>query len=396
MSRNAGGACTVYTCAMSVRFSIRETWLPARRALAVLAAVVLLHVLAFDWADRNIEVLRMTDRQPLPIAEVELRPPPAPPPESAPAKKPFKPKPKPRPQHVAPPAPEPAMAADAPDARPDGSDTAAPAAAGGATPKAAAEAGAPAPEVKNTGKDEGASIGQSDEDKSAPVRYKLEFPPSAELKYDVQRVPAGGGNPWYGSGTIDWQHSGDKYQVAGETRFLLFKPLKFTSEGSIDGYGIAPVLYSEKRFNRSETATHFNRDQRGNISFSASQSTYQIKGGEQDLGSAIWEIAAIGRGDRERFVPGAQIDLLVAGSRDADIWSILVVGQEEIEIDHNKTQAWHVARIPPAGSHGRKIDIWLAPQDQWYPVRILQTESSGEYYDMTMTSVSTLPDQVAR
>ena len=376
---------------MSVRISPNKIGLTVRHVLVTLIVVVLLHVLAIDWADHNIQVLRMEDQMPPAIAEVQLPPPPPPAPAPKPKPHPFKPKPKPRPQETPPPAAAPMIAADpAPDTNPDGNTPVAPGngdAASQAMGQCAAAAGDDTPPDKP---------GDTAEDKTAPVHYKVEFPPSAELKYDVAKVPSDGTNPSYGSGTISWQKADGKYQVDGEADVLFLTLLKFTSEGVFDSYGVAPVLYSEKRFRRSETATHFNRDQRNNISFSASTLSYPIKGGEQDTSSVVWELSGIGRGDREKFIPGAQIDLFVAGTRDADIWSILVLGQEEIEIDHNKMQTWHVVRIPRTGSYDRKIDIWLAPQDQWYPVKIRQTEKNGDYFDMTMTSVRALPDQAAR
>ncbi len=394
MSCGTGSVTTVYTNAMSVRISPNKVGLAVRRVFLTLVAVILLHVLAIDWADRNIQVLQTNDQTPPPIVEVQLAPPP-PPPAAEPKPKPhaFKPKPKPRPQQE-PSAPASTIAAEPPpdpNADPGNVPAPMPAADGDAASKPMSQDVASAPDANAQDKPDDKA-----EDKSAPVHYKLEFPPSAELKYDVQKVPGDGGNPSYGSGIISWQNGGGKYQVNGEADVLFFTLIKFTSAGNFDSYGIAPVLYSEKRIRHSETATHFNRDERNNISFSASTLSYPIKGGEQDTSSVVWEISGIGRGDREKFVPGAQIDLFVAGTRDADIWSILVVGQEEIEIDHGKMQTWHVVRIPRTGSYDRKIDIWLAPQDQWYPVKIRQTEKNGDYFDMTMTSVRALPDQAAR
>lgn len=392
-------AATVYTIGMHFRPVSDKTWLTLRRTLIILVAAVLLHALALDWANDHIEVLRGGDDAPPPVTEVQLQPPPPEPEpakQSTPGKVAFKPKPKPRPQTAtAPPAEQDTqMMADTPPAPPvmqappnQDSDQAA---------QAGADASTASKDVSGQNDQAKVNPDEKPEDNTATTRYKVEFPPSAELKYDVEKVPADGGNPSYGSGKITWQNRGGHYQVVGEASVLFFTLLKFTSEGNFDNYGIAPVLYSEKKINRSETATHFNRDDRRNISFSASTLSYPIKGGEQDTGSVIWELSGIGRGDHDKFIPGAQIDLFVAGTRDADIWSILVVGQEQIEIDHNKIPTWHVVRIPRTGSYDRKIDIWLAPQDQWYPVRIRQTEKSGDYFDMTMTSINAAPDQAAR
>jgi hypothetical protein len=360
----------------------------ARRWIIVSIAAVLLHVLALDWANDKIGVPLLRDDNPQPIVMVQLKPPALPAPTAVVA-----PQPKPRPQHhFAPlPAPVPVMADSqpAPEATIEPGPVLMPAESNALATDDQPPVNAPPPDpapsdtARQTVKEE----------KPAPTQtqYRIEFPPSAELKYDVQQVPADGGHPRYGSGMISWHMGDGKYQVTGEADVLFFTLLKFTSEGGFDSYGIAPVLYSEKRFRRSETATHFNRDERNNISFSASSLSYPIKGGEQDLSSVIWELTGIGRGDREKFVPGAQIDLFVAGVRDADIWSILVVGPEDIDVGSGKTQAWHVVRVPRVGSYDKKIDIWLAPQDQWYPVKIRQTEKSGDYVDMTMTSFHPLP-----
>lgn len=226
-------------------------------------------------------------------------------------------------------------------------------------------------------------------EKQSAVHYKVDLPPSAELKYDVQKVPVDGAT-MRGSGKINWQRAGGNYQVIGEVGWLFITALNFKSEGVLDDYGIAPVLYSEKHFRRSETATHFNRDERNSISFSSSTVSYPRQGGEQDRGSIMWQLAGIGRGDREKFVSGAQIDVFVAGVRDGDIWHILVVGQEEIDIGIGKTLAWHVVRTPRAGTYDQKIDIWLAPQYEWYPAKVRYTEKNGDYLDMSLSSLHPL------
>jgi len=398
MSSSAHLPATVYTYAMSLHSTStadpskhgKPSHSVARHWIIVSIAAILLHVLGLDWANNNIGVPLVHDENHPPIAMVELKPPVLPAPTAAVAPRS---RPKPRAQHrfTPLPPPVPAINSDSPPT-PDASASIEPGpvlAAAEPHVEAASEVPANAP-AQTTPAD--ADKQTAKEEKSAPVQYRIEFPPSAELKYDVQQVPADGGHPRYGSGMISWHVGDGKYQVTGEADVLFFTLLKFTSEGGFDSYGIAPVLYSEKRFRRSETATHFNRDERNNISFSASSVSYPIKGGEQDLSSVIWELTGIGRGDREKFVPGAQIDLFVAGVRDADIWSILVVGPEDIDVGSGKTQAWHVVRVPRVGSYDKKIDIWLAPQDQWYPVKIRQTEKSGDYVDMTMTSFHPLPE----
>jgi hypothetical protein len=190
----------------------------------------------------------------------------------------------------------------------------------------------------------------------------------------------------YGRGKINWYSEGNSYTVTGEAAVIFFSVLNFKSEGVIDGSGVAPVIYSEKRFRKSETNTHFHRE-RNTISFSASTAAYPRKGGEQDRASIIWQLAAIGRGDSTAFASDTEIELFVAGVRDAETWRIRVIGEEEIEVGTGKVRAWHVVRIPRPGSYDQKLDIWFAPQQEWYPVKLRYTETNGDFLDMSLSNV---------
>jgi hypothetical protein len=214
------------------------------------------------------------------------------------------------------------------------------------------------------------------------------MPPSAELKYEVQALREG--QTVYGSGKIAWRSGGAGYEVRGEAGVLFFTLLEFGSRGVVDEYGVSPTIYTEKRFRRSETATHFRREE-GLISFSSSTVTYPRRGGEQDRASIVWQLAALGLGEPERFTPGAQIDVFVAGVRDGEAWSMKVLGLEEVDTASGRLQAWHVVRVPRPGSYEQKLDIWLAPERHWYPMRLRWTETNGEYLDMSASSVTPLP-----
>lgn len=213
------------------------------------------------------------------------------------------------------------------------------------------------------------------------------MPPPVELKYDVQALRED--KVVYGSGRIAWRADGERYQVDGEASVLFFSVLHFQSIGAIDAFGVAPELYSEKRFRRPENVTRFERDT-NLIRFTASGASYARAGGEQDRASIVWQLAAIGLGDPGRYTPGATIELLVAGVRNMEPWVIQVIGLEQTDTPAGSIEAWHVVRAPRPGSREQKLDIWLAPQHWWYPMRLRFTESNGEYLDMAVTSVQSL------
>ncbi|MGV8897990.1 MAG: DUF3108 domain-containing protein [Burkholderiaceae bacterium] len=216
------------------------------------------------------------------------------------------------------------------------------------------------------------------------LQQAIDPPPPVLLKYDVQSKKDG--KSVYGSGKISWQTDGNAYAVKGEASVLFFTVLEFRSEGAYDSFGVAPLLYSEKRFRKSATNTHFRSDPKV-VSFSASTLTYPRQGGEQDRASVMWQLAALGRGNSKLFVPGMQIEIMVAGVRDAETWHIRVIGLEQIQLPAGQMAAWHLERQPRAASFDQRIEFWLAPQYQWYPVRLRYTENNGDYLDMAASVI---------
>ena len=222
---------------------------------------------------------------------------------------------------------------------------------------------------------------------AAPAGITVALPPSAEIRYDVQALRDG--KTVYGNGKISWRNQGDGYVIDGDAGVLFFSVLTFRSEGSLNQDGIRPRKYSEKRFRKAETNTHFQRAAQV-ISFSASTEQYPLRGGEQDRASIIWQLAAIGRGDPLQFQTGNALQVFVAGVRDGELWSIAILGTESIEVDGSTLLAWHLQRLPHPGSYDTRVDIWLAPSREWYPVKLRQTERNGDYLDMTMTKITPL------
>lgn len=354
-----------------------------------LLLALLLHAVAFQWANGVIGLPSWRNKSPETIA-VDLKPPlpPAPPQVEQAAPKPA---PKPKLQHLRkrrplpPPPPEQPPAQIAAQPIPEGTETVGD--ESGVTTDAAPLASAQdtvAPAAKEAPVEPATPAAPANNSK----RYKVAPPPPADLEYDVYALREG--QQWHGTGDFRWELSGNHYSVTGEASIrLIFKisVLNFKSEGEIDDFGVAPVLYSEKPFRKSLTNTHF-QHANGKISFSASEATYPYQGGEQDRGSIIWQLAGIGRADASQFAPGTDIDVVVAGNRDADTWHIKVIGQEEIDTGLGRMTAWHVSRAPRPGSYDQAIDIWFAPQREWYPVKVRYTYANGDFLELSASSLT--------
>ena len=361
--------------------------LPSRRRLQtvlVLGLSLLLHLILFDWlSGRHGDsahaalVDKVIVASLLPPAELSTPKPISTPTPAATETKP-KPTPTPRTMRAAKPAPAITETATPPPLAPPSDDAITQTSQISATSSASSST-------------ESTSDGTSDLPKKAAAETMpstmaaLRFapPPSAELKYNVQALRDG--KTVYGSGKISWQANGDRYAIDGEAGVLFFTMLNFKSEGSLDQQGITPLRYSEKRYRKSETNTHFQRDPK-RISFSASTQQYPRNGGEQDRASIIWQLVAIGRADPAQF--GNGLDIFVAGVRDGDTWHVQIVGEEQITVGGESITAWHLLRTPRADSFDATVDIWLAPTRDWYPVKLRQTERNGDYLDMSMSSIT--------
>jgi hypothetical protein len=215
---------------------------------------------------------------------------------------------------------------------------------------------------------------------------KANPPPPAELRFNAVGVRKDG-RSLSGSGTMHWRHDGQRYSLETEITALMFTLAKNRSEGEFGSLGIAPNLYVEKRFGRSETNTHF-QHQSKLISFSASTATIPSNGGEQDRGSWIWQLASLGRGDPGKFEAGLHMEMLVASARGVDAWRIKISGKEQLKLADGEVSTWRLSVIPGAQSFDKQFDLWLAPERQWYPVRLLHEDKSGNRIELSLTKIS--------
>jgi hypothetical protein len=217
--------------------------------------------------------------------------------------------------------------------------------------------------------------------------YRVDLPPSSNLAMDVDRVDADGRH-WTGEADFNWNITPDSYRIKFNVGIrLLFARvnlLELASEGATGDTGFAPSLMTEKRRGRSLTATHFNRND-GSITFSASQNKYPLSAGAQDKASVPLQLAAIARADPNQLKGG--VDLQVAEDRDASVFHFVLLGQEDIDTKLGRLHAWHLSRPPKPGSYNSRLDIWLAPERGWYPVRIRNTEASGAVTTQTVTTI---------
>jgi hypothetical protein len=222
-------------------------------------------------------------------------------------------------------------------------------------------------------------------DEHPSAKHPTNPPPSADLSYALKIKQSG--LSLNGTATVQWRAGDGKYSIATESRAAIFgKVVENRSEGGIDDFGLAPVSFYEKRLRKEPYTTSFKRDGK-TIAFTESDVTYPILGGEQDRSSAQWQLAALARATPDKFKPGSEWHLFVAGRRDAEQWTFKVVKTENVQIGSGDVSAVHLIKAPPPDAQGQQVDLWLAPSMDWYPVRVRFNDNDGDFVDQTLEKV---------
>ena len=365
----------------------RKLWLP----LAVIAMILMAHLLLIQWAQDSLEFMRLLDADNEPVEIVLRAPTPSVPAQTKPAAPKKIPPADPTPVIPAPSAVQevtPAPTAPRVDTAsetnnvPNSESTAQMHAEGNASSTASVSPNVSNDVPEKKSEPEAATALKAN---APPFLFEhVSFPPSAELRYNA--LAAQGARSLSGSGNIVWQHDGQSYTLKGEASALLLSLLSYQSSGQLGKTGILPDLYYEKRIGKSATQTHFVRE-RKTISFSASTATYEIQGGEQDRGSVIWQLVGIARGDPTKLEPGLMFETVIAGSKAADRWRVQVSSKESLTLTDGAITAWHFSLTPAVSSFDYQIDLWLSPEKEWYPVKIMYANRAGANLTMTLEKI---------
>lgn len=217
------------------------------------------------------------------------------------------------------------------------------------------------------------------------IKRPFDLPPPAELHYSVRLNQKG--FTLDGTAKVEWRAGDGAYSVHAESRAPIFgKLLENRSEGKIDAYGLAPSTWTEKRMRKEPSTTTFDRAAK-RLSFSAGDKTHALVGGEQDRASAQWQLAAVARAAPDKMVAGSEWRFFVAGRRDAEQWTFKVVGREKLRTGLGVLETVHLVKSPPKEYPDQKLDLWLAPGREWYPVKLRLEEDGGEYIEQTIQAI---------
>ena len=217
---------------------------------------------------------------------------------------------------------------------------------------------------------------------SAAPATKLLPPAPARLLFDG-RGEERGFIKYAASAELLWQPVGDAYSARLELSTWGIRVRTWTSKGTLGETGLMPTRFGDKP-RGAELATHFQRD-KGIISFSANNPEVPLQTGAQDKLSALLQLSALVAGAPERYGPGTAISFQAADAHRAESWAFQVGALERLELPGGTLMGLKFSKEPSL-EFDQRIEVWLAPDANYLPVRLRITEANGAYADLLWRS----------
>ncbi|HZN48263.1 MAG TPA: DUF3108 domain-containing protein [Ramlibacter sp.] len=212
------------------------------------------------------------------------------------------------------------------------------------------------------------------------VPTALGVPQPSVMRYEVTVSSRGFSLP--GQARLDWWHNGQRYDLRLELSTPGLRERVQHSTGQITEEGLAPDRFSDK--SRAEQATHFDRS-RERLVFSNNRPDAPIASGMQDRLSVVVQLSMLAAGEPARFVPGTQLAIPTAGTRDAEVWIFRVEAEEDLDLPGGRLRAIKLERLPRR-EFDQKVEVWLAPGKDYAPVRLRLTNPDGGTVDQRWAS----------
>lgn len=167
--------------------------------------------------------------------------------------------------------------------------------------------------------------------------------------------------------------------------------LDLRSTGTLKPFGIAPDNYVEK----IEIA---NRELRADFDWKINAVSFVGRGagqpvffgeGTQDPLSLQFHLPLLAQAYPWRFSPGSEVTFTVA-RRKVENYSFVVEGFEPTRVDSTDVMTLKLDRKRgPEAS--QRVEIWMAPEFQWLPVRLRFTDANEEVWDSVLAQLPSDP-----
>jgi hypothetical protein len=259
----------------------------------------------------------------------------------------------------------------------------------------------PAPQPEALPTDAGAPETTSGE-AQAPQRVALAAESSAAIARNLPRrgrisytVLYGDSRTYVGRVVQNWQIDSSSYTMGSEAETVgfvdLFRPqrLVYRSQGRITSQGLRPdsFIASRTRNGRTEVAEARFDWNAGSLTYgmaSESPKSTAVPAGAQDLISFVYQFVIVPPAPGRHRIP------ITTGTR-YEIYDVDVGVETPIDTPIGTLKALPVKQIVPPGTES--IEVWLAADYRYLPVRIRHFDREGHYSGEQMVSEIRVSDE---
>lgn len=358
------------------------------RLLALLAAVLLLHLIAIQWLGNQLRQTSLLQplatpmftrvlQQEVPAAVPIAAMPPAPPKRRSIASA--------RPVPAAP-APEQAASQPEPEPAQDQAQAKAevPAVPVEEPPQAAPEQQALAPAAQPAASASAiAPVAEPAASAASTANAALDsWPADTRLNYRLGGQFRSG--ELHGNARVQWQREGERYQARIEIDVTLLASLVLTSQGEVTPQGLFPRAYEELRRSGPRAAKLGDE----NVVLNDGRSIPRPQG-VQDTASQFVELGHRFATGRDTLEVGRTVDIWLARPGGVDLWTYDIVGLDTLRsASLGDIPAFHLKPRNITNPRGNiTAEIWFAPSLQYLPVRIRVAMGDATYVDLMVDKI---------
>jgi hypothetical protein len=208
------------------------------------------------------------------------------------------------------------------------------------------------------------------------------WPADTRLNYRLGGQFRGG--DLHGSARVQWQRQGDRYETRVDIDVTLLARLVLTSQGEVAARGLLPRAYEELRRSgprgvRLGDDTITLTDGRG----------VPRPAGVQDTASQFVELSHRFATGSDALEVGRSVSFWMARPGGVDLWTYDIVDREMLQTPQlGAVEAFHLKPRPISNPRGNiTAEMWFAPTLQYLPVRIRVTMGEDTYVDLMVEMI---------
>ena len=189
-----------------------------------------------------------------------------------------------------------------------------------------------------------------------------------------------------------FEATGDTYHITSDTNavgvfaLLQKRSLKLVSEGRVIKNGLQPFRFEGRRNNDDSRQVAAEFDWPGTqltLQFDGKTATVALPAGTQDRLSVMYQFMFL------RYDQIKQLDVAMTNGRKLDRYHYTIMPDVELDTPLGRMTTLHLIKQRKADDTA--TEIWLAPQHNFLPVKMLIVEHDGSRYEQIITRLDLRP-----